>query len=581
MLQISDGHTTLLNKPSAAPLLRLPQSVRIVHILCFSKLGALIDEILLRGDPVALDAEWYVDRSRRHQEPSLLQIASEDCVALVDLFSVVADQEVEESVAKAKVSNQIGRLFKSKDVGKFGWNFKGDLTVLRLAGYFTASAIVESYVEASDWFANDRCASVAGRGLEDIVIEVLGTRLDKKKWQKSRWDKRPLCEEMVMYAAIDAWVLLRLAEEASLTMNETPIWKVIRLVLKGTRRKVEKCRGKRMFSSEMEQVEKFKRDATKQVAFNEWTERKRKVFIKRFACKKNVYDNCVILSKTGQHLAFCDEKKALWYLRKNLASIESDSSGRPLRIRLTFVPKGREASGFTGGDPELTQSFKRHNRCVVCAASEHFTRYHIIPVAYRRHFPVQVKSHSPHDVVVICVDCHERANYFTAQLKKRIALEFQIPLCGEGYRGPNTHQKLVIKAAHTLSNTRILKFIPPKRMQDLRELMMEGLALDPLEEITQVHLDRCKILGKDNDCDFQSHGELVVKRLMEGVDTTTSLHSFIRRWRIHFVDCMKPQFLPEDFSVDTQTRVDSYNFFLGDAGFRAYQEERCKSETHD
>lgn len=52
----------------------------------------------------------------------------------------------------------------------------------------------------------------------------------------------------------------------------------------------------------------------------------------------------------------------------------------------------------------------RDHRCVVCGDEEHYLRYRVVPSCYRRHFPVHLKSHRSHDVVLLCVPCHQIAH---------------------------------------------------------------------------------------------------------------------------------------------------------------------------
>ncbi|RDY07207.1 Protein RRP6-like 3, partial [Mucuna pruriens] len=44
------------------------------------------------------------------------------------------------------------------------------------------------------------------------------------------------------------------------------------------------------------------------------------------------------------------------------------------------------------------------------------------------HFPEHLKSHRSHDIVLLCVDCHEVAHAAAEKYKKKIAVEFGIPL---------------------------------------------------------------------------------------------------------------------------------------------------------
>ena len=108
------------------------------------------------------------------------------------------------------------------------------------------------------------------------------------------------------------------------------------------------------------------------------------------------------------------------YLRRGLAKILEED---PLAIMLLFEPKGRpedEDNAF------YIQSKK--NICVGCGEKSHYLRYRIIPSCYRVHFPEHLKSHRSHDIVLLCVDCHEIAHSSAEKYKKQVAMEFNVPL---------------------------------------------------------------------------------------------------------------------------------------------------------
>lgn len=90
---------------------------------------------------------------------------------------------------------------------------------------------------------------------------------------------------------------------------------------------------------------------------------------------------------------------------------------------LLFEPKGRPEDE---GNDFYIQSKK--NICVGCGEGNHYLRYRIIPSCYRMHFPEHLKSHCSHDIVLLCVDCHEVAHAAAEKYKRQIATEFGIPL---------------------------------------------------------------------------------------------------------------------------------------------------------
>ncbi|CAA2981388.1 RRP6-like 3 isoform X1 [Olea europaea subsp. europaea] len=146
----------------------------------------------------------------------------------------------------------------------------------------------------------------------------------------------------------------------------------------------------------------------------------RELFVQKFSCKSPVYHNFKIYANDGRLLCHCDRKKLEWYLNRNLAKLVEDD---PPAIMLCFEPKGRPEDE----DNDFYIQSKK-NICVSCGEGNHYLRYRIIPSCYRMHFPEHLKSHRSHDIVLLCVDCHEIAHAAAEKYKKQIAAEFDIPL---------------------------------------------------------------------------------------------------------------------------------------------------------
>ena len=216
----------------------------------------------------------------------------------------------------------------------------------------------------------------------------------------------------------------------------------------------------------------------------------------------------------------------------------------------------------------------------MCGDRRHFTRHLVVPVAYRKHFPVAVKSHRSHDVLLICVDCHEKANVCTARLKRVLAAEYGAPLGGLGARGPLPEQRRVMRMARTLQNPRIASRIPPARRRELETAVLAGIGASETEELTERHLEMALRLGaeKEGGEGFRSHGEIVVDALRKSGDFGKELHAFMRRWRLLFVESMQPRFFPEDWSVGHVTVLDRPNYFLSEESFAAYKAAMTKNK---
>lgn len=123
------------------------------------------------------------------------------------------------------------------------------------------------------------------------------------------------------------------------------------------------------------------------------------------------------------------------YLNRNLAKLVEED---PPSIILLFEPKGRPEDE----DNDFYIQSKK-NICVGCGEGNHYLRYRIIPSCYRIHFPEHLKSHRSHDIVLLCVDCHETAHTGAEKYKKQVAAEFGIPLfirrVADSYETQNTH----------------------------------------------------------------------------------------------------------------------------------------------
>lgn len=51
-----------------------------------------------------------------------------------------------------------------------------------------------------------------------------------------------------------------------------------------------------------------------------------------------------------------------------------------------------------------------------------------MPDCYRKHFPLALKSHRSHDIVLLCIDCHMLAHTAAERLRRMFAQRFDVPL---------------------------------------------------------------------------------------------------------------------------------------------------------
>ncbi|XP_053863580.1 exonuclease mut-7 homolog isoform X1 [Malaclemys terrapin pileata] len=184
------------------------------------------EKVLQPGQVVGVDMEWrpsfgVVGRPR----VSVLQIAIEEQVFLLDLLQLLKPDEMEE------LSHFVQTLFSDPTIIKLGYGMSGDLH--SLAATCSAFKEMDKHVQgivdllavdkqlqkcwrksslqvdvlSQEKGCGDRGFRQPERGLSLLVQHVLGKPLDKTE-QLSNWEKRPLREEQILYAASDAYCLL-------------------------------------------------------------------------------------------------------------------------------------------------------------------------------------------------------------------------------------------------------------------------------------------------------------------------------------------------------------------------------------
>ena len=243
--------------------------------------------------------------------------------------------------------------------------------------------------------------------------------------------------------------------------------------------------------------------------------------------KSAYYSNEVVLAPNNQVLFRGSSKKVDWYLDRDLAEIVEE--GPPRTIRLLFEPNG------PGSGEDKYSLSEKESRCVVCKTEEQLTRHHVVPICYRTHLPEEYKSYNMHDVVLLCEGCHTRYEHFATQLKKEFGDIYDAPL-----EGSKSATSRIVGYCRT-----ILKH-EDKLPENIKKEMLDAIK----EEFGNNDLQTIQECSKIGSKALITHGELVVSRMNE------TPQEFVEIWRKHFIETMKPQHLPNGWSV---TRSIYYN----------------------
>ncbi|XP_075610329.1 exonuclease 3'-5' domain-containing protein 2 isoform X3 [Balearica regulorum gibbericeps] len=462
----------------------------------WDRVEPLLKKELEKRPVLGIDCEW-VSVEGRANPVSLLQMASSSglCI-LVRLPRLVASgQTIPKTLLDIMADSTVLKVGVGcwedacKLLHDYGFPVKGNVDLRYLA-----------MRQRKDLLHN--CLS-----LKSLAEKVLNCQLDKSPHVRcSNWEAEELTQDQVLYAARDAQVsvalFLHLLGFANLPAtsegeNSVAAWEkalgkcrgLVDIPFRGRRsgstgeksgegRSPQKTKNRKSSVNGQPSVSQQMRDPRRQ---------KRKPLGVGYSARKSpLYDNCFLHAPDGQPLCTCDRKKAQWYLDKGIGELVSTD---PFVVKLRFEPSGRPESQV---DYYLTV---KENLCVVCGKRESYIRKNIVPHEYRRHFPIQMKDHNSHDVLLLCTSCHAISNYYDNHLKQQLAEEFGAPTGSE-----------------------------------------EGVRLleDPLRRICNES--------------YMPHGLKVVQCFAKG--GLRSLMQLERRWRQHFLDSMQPKHLPEQWSVD-------------------------------
>ncbi|XP_065674256.1 exonuclease 3'-5' domain-containing protein 2 [Hydra vulgaris] len=512
---------------------------------------------------VGLDCEWV---SNEKNYVALIQLS---------LGTTCLIYRIPQSTTNEEFPFQLKKLLENQKILKFGVAIYEDVRRLHSHGV-TVRGFVDLRILAQ------RCLPVIttknpedenkykGMGLQSLSYKLLNMNLDKSRnIQCSNWHETDLSKEQILYAAKDAiaslevfyaLVISRKYLQVNFDSNSLFFISTLKsnIYIKGDVYKY--CHNEDKLINEfniqynLTQPSAFLVEMAcsmcqgivglnfkqKNVKLNSKVSKtvvmKEKVF--KHPCReKPLYENCYLLAPDGKILATINQNKAKWYLQKGLGFIDCEE---PFTVRLLFQPH----YGTSSDDGEYYTTVKQ-NVCVVCGRSENLVRKMVVPHDYRKHFPVELKGHTSHDVLLLCLHCHRTAQHADDALRQELATKHLAPL-GTKERMILIDNPVLLKirsAAKALFNQK--SKIPYLRKIELETIIKDYYGVETISE--NLLRDALNMNVKITNESFQYlHGEKVVKDIIR----EDRLFNFIRMWRQHFLDVMQPKYMPELWSVD-------------------------------
>ncbi|XP_023954767.2 exonuclease 3'-5' domain-containing protein 2 [Bicyclus anynana] len=468
---------------------------------------------------IGFDCEWVTEQGRR-QPIALLQLSTHDGYCALIRLNLIKSipktlQELLEdnSIYKVGVAPKDDARYLAQDYGIY---MQGTLDIRHLV-------LLCGYQDG---------------GLAAQSKSLLGIILDKTwRIRCSDWAAEVLSESQVKYAAADAHVAIKIFVKLINHYNKRGIslfgaygrnnhWKDLNIC----KRYVDVP-----YRSKKNDKPSDKSNRTKDAKPVKETECKRYPHATR---SKPLYHNCFLEAPDGELLCTCDNQKAMWYVVKELADVVSKE---PLKVRLRFEPAGRSV-GDVGRYYQLT----KENKCVVCGAHDSYIRKNVVPREYRKYFPEIMKEHSSHDVVLLCVSCHQLSNMLDRTLRERLAEQCAAPLASHGHSRvtEDVDCKKIRSAARALLYQARKHVLPEARRAELEAVILQHyLQHDVITEELLKEAAEIQVVFENED--YESHGHKVMEHYMNngGVLRLEEL------WREHFLSTMQPRYMPELWSV--------------------------------
>lgn len=236
------------------------------------------------------------------------------------------------------------------------------------------------------------------------------------------------------------------------------------------------------------------------------------------ASKKLIYESYKMIDMNGQFMCYCNSKKANWYIGRNLATWVDDKT-----FQINFIPEGNGKAN----EKFYTQELK--NICVVCGVGHDLNKHHVMPYVFRSRLPLEYKENNHHDILPICISCHEDYEFHAFKLKKELA-QAAGALFNEGMTKEEILNKKILNYQKLIEKVKsgAISSIPQSRIQEM-EMFLQSHDFVEISSAPKKHW-----------ADY----------VMENLKNEDDIYKFVVMWREHFVKIMNPRFMFEHWDVN-------------------------------
>lgn len=248
--------------------------------------------------------------------------------------------------------------------------------------------------------------------------------------------------------------------------------------------------------------------------------------------QREYYGDYYCYHPDGTLMFLTSERRAEWYLTNDVC--EQDPAD-PKRLVFKHTPKGY---GHWGTHLHEYWLKPKKNQCVVCGTKHDLTQHHVLPITLQRHYPNRSEDAGLryHDMLLLCFDCH---NEYEQKHAHAVYTKWERELDAVRHPQYKMDHKLAgaVKRARSILANRLPWEVQRKLVTEISDLLDIPKDEVNLKKLACLRHKDTQVLIRDAD-------------FGEKVCAEWDLGDLRRFWRKHFVDSMKPRFLPEGWSID-------------------------------
>ncbi|XP_017118771.1 exonuclease 3'-5' domain-containing protein 2 [Drosophila elegans] len=379
-------------------------------------------------------------------------------------------------------------------------------------------------------------------GLGKLSQTHLNYKLDKH-WRLvcSNWEAKELEPKQLNYAANDALVAVAIYQKLARDLEPKYFWQRRSLNDDSLRNKFEPFLDvdfTKGFSLSLTGSGVTRSKSCGPTKSKKWLPKKQP-FRQMATRSKDFYDNCLLQAPDGELLCTIDRRKASWYLTQNLGTQITEE---PFTVRLNFEPAGRAV-----GDVGRYYQTPKENQCVVCGDRDAYIRKNVVPREYRKHFPMVMKSHSSHDVLLLCPNCHQMSNISDLRVRTKLADQCEAPF-KHGDGSVKYRDDMELKRVQSAGKALLYHGakIPAAKVAEMQRTLLDFYT-DQTEVTEDLLRQAASTEYRVENSGYCQHGERVVQQYRDKFGGLVELE---RLWREHFLHAMQPRFLPELWNVN-------------------------------